>query len=432
MAGVGIKVPKKKARSAPQIKRGAKVTGPVWTGCENWSGPDYHLFQRNAKSFYYDNYKSADLEPDVWAWMKENGYTADQIKAAKAAKGAGSVSVNTAILCKMLRTGMMDFNPKQAKYWNELPGTSGEMKPVTDHIKANLERTIEAGKIELAQAKAEEKATANVYVPTIQERIAEQARGAAEEIDVWLDGFIENKKDFDPKGFDFKRHFTKMGVTQAHARKLVKFYEGELAEFKELQNPPTAAQMKKMSEQDLDMLAQLKEGYSHLSKKDIANYVAALESLVDACMFVVDTSKAVRKPRKAKPKSVDKLIAKLNYLKVDTTLNLASINPTDIIGANELWVYNTKSRKIGKYVASNIDPKGMKRDGTGLSIKGTTIIGYDEAQSTMKTLRKPAEQLKEFKAAGKVALRKFMDDIKTTEARLNGRINGETILLKVN
>jgi len=222
-----------------------------------------------------------------------------------------------------------------------------------------------------------------------------------------------------------------MGVTQAHARKLVKFYEGELAEFKELQNPPTAAQMKKMSERDLDMLAQLKEGYSHLSKKDIANYVAALESLVDACMFVVDTSKAVRKPRKAKPKSADKLIVKLNYLKADNTLNLASINPTDIIGANELWIYNTKSRKIGRYVASNIDPKGMKRDGTGLSIKGTTIVGYDEALSIMKTLRKPAEQLKEFKAAGKVALRKFLDDIKTTEARLNGRINGETILLKV-
>ena len=46
-------------------------------------------------------------------------------------------------------------------------------------------------------------------------------------------------------------------------------------------------------------------------------------------------------------------------------------------------------------------------------------------------MRKPEEQLKEFKNAGKVALRKFMEDIKTTDTKLNGRINAETILLKV-
>ena len=54
--GIGIKIPKKKARSAPMVKRGAKITGPSWEGCEHWSGYDYHVFQRHAKSFYYDNY----------------------------------------------------------------------------------------------------------------------------------------------------------------------------------------------------------------------------------------------------------------------------------------------------------------------------------------------------------------------------------------
>ena len=41
------------------------------------------------------------------------------------------------------------------------------------------------------------------------------------------------------------------------------------------------------------------------------------------------------------------------------------------------------------------------------------------------------EKLKEFKAAGKVALRKFLDEINATDARMNGRLNEETILLKV-
>jgi hypothetical protein len=101
---------------------------------------------------------------------------------------------------------------------------------------------------------------------------------------------------------------------------------------------------------------------------------------------------------------------------------LVSINPADIVGAQELWVYNTKSRKLGKYVAKEF---------AELSIKGTSIINFDEVKSVQKTLRKPEEQLKEFKAAGKVQLRKFLDDIKAVDIKLNGRINEEVVLLKV-
>ena len=66
-----------------------------------------------------------------------------------------------------------------------------------------------------------------------------------------------------------------------------------------------------------------------------------------------------------------------------------------------------------------------------LGIKGTTITGYDANKSVQKTLRKPEEQLKQFLASSKVDLRKFIENIKTTEIKLNGRINAETILLKV-
>ena len=194
---------------------------------------------------------------------------------------------------------------------------------------------------------------------------------------------------------------------------------------------PTAGQLSKMSEHDADMWEQLKEGYAHLSKKDVQKYILALETLVEACVFVVDTSKATRKPRKSKPRSADKVVEKLKYGKTNEKYKLASVNPTDLVGATELWVFNAKTRKIGKYIASNIDPKGLGREGTGLSVKGTTIIGYNEKLSIQKTLRKPEEQLKEFKGAGKVALRTFLDDIKTTDTKLNGRCNLDTILLKV-
>jgi len=121
----------------------------------------------------------------------------------------------------------------------------------------------------------------------------------------------------------------------------------------------------------------------------------------------------------------------LKYMKTDDKFKLASISPDQIIGANELWVFNVKTRKLGKYVAKNIDPKGMMREGSGLSVKGTTILGFDEKLSIQKTLRKPVDQIKDFRAAGKVKLRTFIDDIKTTDTKLNGRSNPDTILLKI-
>ena len=243
---------------------------------------------------------------------------------------------------------------------------------------------------------------------------------------------IVDPKSFDPKGFNFKKHFQDTNVTQAHARKLKTFYENALDDFKELDRYPTAGQLKKMDDHTQDMWEQLKEGYGHFKKSDIKTYTIAIENLMSALDFVIDSAKINRKPRKAKPKSATKLVEKLKYCKTYDKYKIASILPDQIIKSNELWVFNTKTRKIGKYVARNIDPQGQQRDGTGLSVKGTTIIGFDEEKSIQKTLRKPEEQLKDFKAAGKVKLRTFLEDIKTLDTKLNGRCNPDTLLLKVN
>ena len=290
----------------------------------------------------------------------------------------------------------------------------------------------EEGAALVEEKKAEDKTKKNVYVPTIQERIRDQSQDMIEDIDEWLEGWIADPETFDPKSFDFKKHFNKLQPSQAHARKMKTFYSDVLEDFDELERMPTAGQLKKMDEHTQDQWAQLKEGYAHLKKGDIKKFRTAIDELTAALDFIIDSAKANRKPRKAKPKSATKLVEKLKYAKTDEKYKLASIDPSIIVGANELWVFNTKTRKLGKYVAQNIDPKGMGRDGTGLSVKGTTIIGFNEKESIQKTLRKPDEQLKAFKGAGKVALRKFMDEIATTDTKLNGRCNPDTVLLKVN
>mgnify|MGYP000026361814 CR=1 FL=1 len=425
------KKPKKKVvRGAPRIKRGGKLLEPSWEGCEDWSGEKYHNFSRRTRDWYYQNYKPADLYPAIFEWMKESGYTAQQITAAKAAP-AHAVSTTAGISAKMILNGMPDYNEKHDKFWQSLAGTAGVTAPITDFIKKRVDHAVELGSVIVKEKKIEDKHKASVYTPTIQERIRDQAQDQAQKIEEWLEGFVIDKKTFDPKGFDFKQHFSQTGVTQAHARKLKNFYINELDDFNDLQRFPTSGQLKKMSEHEQDMWAQLKEGYAHIKKADIKNYTIAINELMTALDFVIESAKATRAPRKSKPKSASKLTEKLKYSKANERFKVASVTADQIIGATELWVFNVKTRKLGKYIASNIDPKGLERDGTGLSVKGTTIIGFDEKLSMQKTMRKPEEQLKAFKTAGKVALRTFLDDIKTTETMLNGRCNPDTILLKV-
>ena len=120
---------------------------------------------------------------------------------------------------------------------------------------------------------------------------------------------------------------------------------------------------------------------------------------------MITIANANRKPRKRKEKSPEKLVAKLKYKIEDTKLGIKSIDPTEIIYAESLWVYNTKTRKLGQYQAKVLDPRKMNRPGTGLMVKGTSIIGYDEETSIQKTLRKPEQQLKEF-AGPELCMRK--------------------------
>jgi hypothetical protein len=281
----------------------------------------------------------------------------------------------------------------------------------------------EEGELIAKEKSAEEKVTKVTHTPTIQERINDQVSNACEAIEEWLEGFVIDKKSFDPKGFDFTAHFSNMSVTQAHARKIAARYVNELEEARLIANQPTPTQIAKIKdEREKDYAEQLREGYKHLSKSDAQAYLTALETLAGACSLVVDASKATRKTRIKKAPSKEKLIAKLKYKATDEKYQIASVNPLELIQATEIWVFNTKTRKLGKYIAAE--------DCGVMTVKGSAIFGFDDSKSVQKTLRKPEETLKEFKSAGKIKLRKFLEDIKTTETKLNGRINLDTIILK--
>ena len=93
-----------------------------------------------------------------------------------------------------------------------------------------------------------------------------------------------------------------------------------------------------------------------------------------------------------------------------------------ILEANELWVYNTKNRKLMHYVAEPMVG--------GLGVKGTSIVGFDAKQSTQKTIRKP-EILKGADKLARTKFEKLYKELTTTDTACNGRLNEHCILVKV-
>lgn len=259
----------------------------------------------------------------------------------------------------------------------------------------------EQGAAILKTKKKEEKQQANVYKPNIQERMAEQLREIIGQFEEWLDE--QPSKDI-PKMFEWLK---KQNVAQAHIKKIREYYE------------PIRAEFEALAEKKVD--AELAEGYSYLSKIKINQYRRFFDQLMADLDAFENAKKATRKTRVKKAPSKEKLIAKVKYKTEDTKYKITSVAPVKILDSTEVWLFNTKTRKLIQVIAE---------ENQTLSIKGTTLQFFDANKTVMKTLRKPEQQIAEFQKAGKVKLRKFMSEIKAVEAKFNGRINADMVILK--
>ena len=269
--------------------------------------------------------------------------------------------------------------------------------------------------------------------PTIQERIASRVNEILDPVEVWLDRYNNNPDRFNPETLKLVPLFKKEKVGGVHARKIQERFEEPYKEFKELLDlRKKNLKFKELDdEEDFDSDdRQLLEAYEDVSDETIKKGIQAYDNIFEACDYMISIANANRKPRKKKEKSPEQLVAKMQYKKEDTKLELKSIDPAEIIYAEELWVYNTKTRKLGHYVARTLDPRGLNRPGTGLMVKGTSIKGFNEETSVQKTLRKPEKQLEEFTNSGPKKVLEFYDAIKTMGIKLNGRINTEVLLLR--
>ena len=241
--------------------------------------------------------------------------------------------------------------------------------------------------------------------PNIQEILKEKARDAAGEMEGMIDDFITKGKASE-KTVDI---VAKYNVMPQHIHIIVDIWKRKQDEFQKLSDGDES----------------LKEGYSFLGKIQIRNILKFIDGVLSDLNSYISIKKASKAPRKKKAVPIEKIVAKLKYLKtfkdVASKLDLVSVHPTKLHGASEAWVYDTAKRKLHHYIADEYSKT--------FTVKGSTLLGFDSAKSEVKTLRKPGEQIKEVMGS-KPAARKYFTDIKAVSTTPNGRFNDAMLILK--
>lgn len=246
----------------------------------------------------------------------------------------------------------------------------------------------------------------NENVVSIQDRIREKTNEYISEMETELDTFyLNNYKNISK--FNMYTWLQTNNVKPQHAIAIHRYYQLILQEMNDTRKKTDS---------------QLVEAYSNLTPAQLNNYIEFLENIVHDSGTWSKNQKTVRKARKKKPISIEKQLSHLKYLKESKEYKIVSVNPADILGANQLWAFNVKYRKLIRY-----DALGS----TGFSFKGTTLTGWDKDNSISKTVRKPEKTLATILSGGKIILRKLMNEINSKECAPNGRINKDIILLKV-
>lgn len=247
------------------------------------------------------------------------------------------------------------------------------------------------------------KEKSNVKVLSVKDRMQEKMNSLLGEVEEEIDTFRNNGYK---STFSMYEWLQRNGIKAANCNFIKECFQPMLDEVLAAKNKEDK---------------QLVEAYSHIKTAQKNRFIKFLQSIIDDVNIWQNNNKKIRKTRKKKSTTPNKQLAKLQYMKSFNELKLVSVSPEKIIGANELITYNVKYKKLAYYISASSD---------GFSFKGTTLQNFSEKSYT-KRLRKPDELLTTLSECGKIALRKTINGIKTKPGTAKGRINNDTILLKV-
>ena len=309
----------------------------------------------------------------------------DNADSYKVIKGVADSNLNltTAWLCRMSTQGL-ELNENEA-----------------ERISVEVERHKHTKAAVISNEEAVEDKPKG---PSIQDRMLKKANEAVGELEGLLDNFVLNGCK-PVKGEDAISVLKVANILPHHISVITDVWEVKLAEFR--------------AAHDSD--EEVAEYYANYGKIELRNLVKFAEQVIADALSYVQFKKVAKTPRRKKPVPPEKVVAKLKYQKEFG--DIKSEKPVKILGAKEMFVYNTKNRKLQYYVAD--------QHAGSLYVKNNAVIGFDPVASVSKILRKPDDQLKELMKASKPNSRKFFKEIKAVESKLNGRFNENLVILQV-
>lgn len=354
---------------------------------------DYH--ERFNRSLTFLNYylDRDDFIPFIGEYMKNAKWAKSKIDMLKHIPKSTSGISTVGKLCRMFNMGMAD------------PYKKYESRDFKQQINEGIKKFIVDAHINKAEnpddkAKAPKKKV-NVHA-LMQQKVRENV---LTELEHMLDSWIVNEKANINK-FNLASVLRAENIPVANlgsVKEWLEKYRGEYSGALEKTCPD------------------LVEGYSYLSKPALRKRIALLDDLLNDITLYKAGKASSRKPRVKKPKSANKQIQRLNYLNESKEFGIQSADPTRVIGANMVYTFNTKYRRLTVF-------KARTRD--GFICAGSTLKDFDEENSFTLTLRKPKDFLPIIVAKTEKQITKALDNLTTKRVTAKGRINKDTLILR--
>lgn len=237
---------------------------------------------------------------------------------------------------------------------------------------------------------------------TIQDRLKEKSHQSIGLLEGAVDEFILSEFKVAPNTLQLMRENEVKG---AHGPNIVNYFKKYRDEFR-------------LAAAGTD--PEIEEGYSNYTAAQLKKMADLYDQIVSDTLTIM--GEVLRTPRKKKLKTPEKQVKSLKFCEEDKALKIKSVPPTRMIGAEGVWVYNHKNRMLSYYAAD---------DASGLGVKGCAFLNYSKTKSRSKKLRKPEEVLPQVLSGGKVVLKNLFDSLSTKDAKVTGRVNKETLLVRV-
>lgn len=174
----------------------------------------------------------------------------------------------------------------------------------------------------------------------------------------------------------------------------------------------------------IDDVKQIREAYRTMSRKMILAIFGDYQRVIEPMERLLENEKRARAPRKVKPPSVEKQMKHFVHQPFSKDYNIQSVDPSKILGAQEVWTLNTKYKLVTVYRAES--------HGGKLGIERSRVSGVDRNNSFTYRLgrgQKSLSVIEDVAKSTRANAKKVCSGLKA--APLAERCNENTIILRV-